>query len=96
MLLFVIFPVLVKKEVERADPDGRIGPDSTIEVMYIAVHRSKDALFALSFFLVMALVVFSTLIYFVERGVWDSTLGTFVTADGEYEGGRVRERERRS
>lgn len=51
--------------------------------MYIAVHRSKDALFALSFFLVMALVIFSTLIYFVERGVWDSNLGTFVTADGE-------------
>jgi hypothetical protein len=53
--------------------------------MYIAVHRSKDALFALSFFLVMALVIFSTLIYFVERGVWDSNLGTFVTADGEHD-----------
>ena len=51
--------------------------------MYIAVHRSKDALFALSFFLVMAIVIFSTLIYFVERGVWDNNLGTFVTADGE-------------
>lgn len=56
---------------------------STIEVMYIAVHRSKDALVALSFFLVMALVVFSTLIYFAERGTWDSTLETFISADGE-------------
>lgn len=55
---------------------------STIEVMYIAIHRSKDALLALAFFIAMALVVFSTLIYFAERGVWDGTLGTFVDAEG--------------
>ncbi|KAJ9091273.1 hypothetical protein QFC19_009183 [Naganishia cerealis] len=50
--------------------------------MYIAIHRSKDALLALAFFICMALVVFSTLIYFAERGVWDVTLGTFVDAEG--------------
>lgn len=59
-----------------------IRTDSTIEVMYIAIHRSKDALLALAFFICMALVVFSTLIYFAERGVWDGTLGTFVDAEG--------------
>ena len=51
--------------------------------MYIAIHRSKDALLALAFFIAMALVVFSTLIYFAERGVWDGVLGTFVDAEGE-------------
>ncbi|KAG9048633.1 hypothetical protein FS837_012342 [Tulasnella sp. UAMH 9824] len=55
----------------------------TIEVMYIAVMRSKEALFALAFFVGMALVVFSTLLYFAERGTWDDTLGTFVNSDGD-------------
>jgi potassium voltage-gated channel Shal-related subfamily D member 2 len=52
--------------------------------MYVATHKSKDALLALSFFLGMALVVFSTLIYFAERGTWDANLGTFVNADGMF------------
>ncbi len=51
--------------------------------MYVATHKSKDALLALSFFIGMALVVFSTLIYFAERGTWDANLGTFVSADGK-------------
>lgn len=55
----------------------------TIEVMYVAVMRSKEALFALAFFVGMALVVFSTLLYFAERGTWDETLGTFVNSDGD-------------
>ncbi|KAG8897909.1 hypothetical protein FRB99_007799, partial [Tulasnella sp. 403] len=54
----------------------------TIEVMYLAVKRSKEALFALAFFVGMALVVFSTLLYFAERGTWDQNLGLFVNADG--------------
>ncbi|KAK4689953.1 hypothetical protein P7C73_g170, partial [Tremellales sp. Uapishka_1] len=54
----------------------------TIEVMYVAVYRSKDALLALSFFILLVLIIFSTLIYFAERGTWDSTLGAFVDADG--------------
>lgn len=55
----------------------------TIEVMYVAVQRSKDALVALSFFILLVLVLFSTLIYFAERGTWDATLGGFVDADGD-------------
>ena len=55
----------------------------TIEVMYVAVRRSKDALVALSFFILLVLVFFSTLIYFAERGTWDANLGAFVDVDGD-------------
>ncbi|WVQ78074.1 hypothetical protein IAT38_000155 [Cryptococcus sp. DSM 104549] len=55
----------------------------TIEVMYVAVRRSKDALWALTFFIILVLVLFSTLIYFAERGTWDASLGVFVDPDGE-------------
>lgn len=55
----------------------------TIEVMYVAVRRSKDALVAISYFIFLVLVLFSTLIYFAERGVWDATLGAFVDPDGD-------------
>ncbi|KZV99977.1 voltage-gated potassium channel [Exidia glandulosa HHB12029] len=55
----------------------------TIEVMFLSFKRSKDVLLALSFFLVTTLVIFSTLIYFAERGVWDDALSTFVDSDGE-------------
>ncbi|KAH7097555.1 voltage-gated potassium channel [Auriculariales sp. MPI-PUGE-AT-0066] len=55
----------------------------TIEVMFMSFKRSKDILLALSFFLVTALIIFSTLIYFAERGVWDDTLNTFVDANGD-------------
>ncbi|KZT51867.1 voltage-gated potassium channel [Calocera cornea HHB12733] len=54
----------------------------TIEVMYISIQRSADALLALSFFVVMILVVFSTLLYFAERGTWDPALEEFIDADG--------------
>lgn len=36
---------------------------STIEVMYLSFRRSKDALLALGFFVLMVVVVFSTLLY---------------------------------
>jgi potassium voltage-gated channel Shal-related subfamily D protein 2 len=55
----------------------------TIEVMYVAVQRSKDALVALAFFILLVLVLFSTLIYFAERGTWDAAIGGFVDADGD-------------
>ncbi|KAG9003097.1 hypothetical protein FRB94_003358 [Tulasnella sp. JGI-2019a] len=55
----------------------------TIEVMYLTVKRSQDALFALAFFVMMTLVVFSTLLYFAERGIWDDVIGTFVNSDGD-------------
>jgi voltage-gated potassium channel Kch len=55
----------------------------TIEVMYVAVQRSKDALVALSFFILLVLVFFATLIYFAERGTWDANLQAFIDADGD-------------
>jgi len=55
----------------------------TIEVMYLSFRRSQHALLALAFFVVMVLVVFSTLLYFAERGTWDEVLGTFINSDGD-------------
>ncbi|KAI0297450.1 hypothetical protein B0F90DRAFT_1811118 [Multifurca ochricompacta] len=55
----------------------------TIEVMYLSFRRSKDALLALGFFVLMVVVVFSTLLYFIERGTWDDTLETFINSDGD-------------
>ncbi|KAF9222858.1 voltage-gated potassium channel [Gyrodon lividus] len=55
----------------------------TIEVMYLAIRRSHHALLALSFFIAMLLTVFSTLLYFAERGTWDDTLETFINSDGD-------------
>ncbi|KAF8125082.1 hypothetical protein EV363DRAFT_677447 [Boletus edulis] len=55
----------------------------TIEVMYLAIRRSHHALLALSFFIAMLLTVFSTLLYFAERGIWDDTLETFINSDGD-------------
>lgn len=54
----------------------------TIEVMMMAFRRSGDALSALFFFTVTCVVLFSTLLYFAERGIWDETLETFVASDG--------------
>lgn len=55
----------------------------TIEVMYLSVRRSQHALLAISFFVVMVLTIFSTLLYFAERGTWDTTLETFINTDGD-------------
>jgi len=55
----------------------------TIEVMYLSFRRSKDALLALGFFVLMVVIVFSTLLYFIERGTWDNTLETFINSDGD-------------
>ncbi|KAI8353353.1 hypothetical protein BD560DRAFT_375802 [Blakeslea trispora] len=54
----------------------------TIEVMMMAFKRSGDALSALFFFTVTCIVLFSTLLYFAERGIWDETLETFVDSEG--------------
>lgn len=54
----------------------------TIEVMMMAFRRSGDALSALFFFTVTCVVLFSTLLYFAERGIWDETLQAFVASDG--------------
>lgn len=50
--------------------------------MILSTRRSKHALLALSFFVSMALIVFSTLLYFAERGTWDDGLETFVDPEG--------------
>jgi len=55
----------------------------TIEVMYLSVRRSQHALLAIGFFVIMILTVFSTLLYFAERGTWDEVLGTFINSDGD-------------
>ncbi|KIM34880.1 hypothetical protein M413DRAFT_79961 [Hebeloma cylindrosporum] len=55
----------------------------TMEVMYLSVRRSQHALLAIGFFVMMILTVFSTLLYFAERGAWDELLGTFINADGD-------------
>ncbi|KAG2205792.1 hypothetical protein INT47_003975 [Mucor saturninus] len=54
----------------------------TIEVMVIAFRRSRDALYALFFFLITCVVLFSTLLYFAERGTWDDNLQTFIDPSG--------------
>ena len=69
--------------------------------MYLSFRRAQDALLALGFFVLMVVVVFSTLLYvqsfssclcqliycilryFIERGTWDDTLGTFINSDGD-------------
>ncbi|KAH6883633.1 hypothetical protein BKA70DRAFT_1575439 [Coprinopsis sp. MPI-PUGE-AT-0042] len=55
----------------------------TIEVMWLSVHRSQHALLAIGFFVIMILTVFSTLLYFIERGTWDDILETFINSDGD-------------
>ncbi|KAF9410445.1 hypothetical protein BGZ94_001643 [Podila epigama] len=53
----------------------------TIEVMIVAIKRSMDALSALFFFLVTGTMLFSTLLYFAERGEWDETRQLFLDAN---------------
>jgi len=51
--------------------------------MFLSFRRSKDALLALGFFVLMVVIVFSTLLYFIERGAWDNTLEVFINSDGD-------------
>lgn len=55
----------------------------TIEVMYLSIRRSRHALLAIGFFAFFVVILFSTLLYFAERGTWDSTLDTFINSDGD-------------
>ncbi|KAL1918073.1 uncharacterized protein VTP21DRAFT_3339 [Calcarisporiella thermophila] len=55
----------------------------TIEVLFIAMGRSADALGALLFFMVGTVIIFSTLLYFAERGVWDAATNTFLNSQGK-------------
>ncbi|KAI1317703.1 hypothetical protein EDD11_008009 [Mortierella claussenii] len=53
----------------------------TIEVMIVAIKRSMDALSALFFFLITGTMLFSTLLYFAERGEWDEARQVFIDAN---------------
>ncbi|KAF9365438.1 hypothetical protein BGX34_010065, partial [Mortierella sp. NVP85] len=53
----------------------------TIEVMIVAIKRSMDALSALLFFLITGVMLFSTLLYFAERGEWDEDRQVFIDAN---------------
>ncbi|KAG0044440.1 hypothetical protein BGZ83_010334 [Gryganskiella cystojenkinii] len=53
----------------------------TIEVMIVAIKRSMDALSALFFFLITGTMLFSTLLYFAERGEWDEDRQKFIDAN---------------
>ncbi|KAK7437720.1 hypothetical protein VKT23_018436 [Stygiomarasmius scandens] len=55
----------------------------TIEVMYLSVRRSQHALAAIGFFVLMVLSVWSTVLYFIERGTWDPTLETYLNSEGD-------------
>ncbi|KAI9164290.1 hypothetical protein H9P43_008119 [Blastocladiella emersonii ATCC 22665] len=54
----------------------------SIEVLIIALKRSLDALSALVFFTVITVTLFSTLLYFAERGTWDPAVSGFVDKFG--------------
>ncbi|KAF5338275.1 hypothetical protein D9611_014626 [Ephemerocybe angulata] len=52
-------------------------------LMSLSVRRSQHALLAIGFFVVMILTVFSTLLYFAERGTWDEVMDAFINSDGD-------------
>ena len=54
-----------------------------LEVMYLAIRKSGAALLALSFFILLVLAIASTLLFFAERGEWNSELGLFVDEMGD-------------
>ncbi|KAG9066195.1 hypothetical protein KI688_001416 [Linnemannia hyalina] len=49
--------------------------------MIVAIKRSMDALSALFFFLITGTMLFSTLLYFAERGEWDDARQVFIDAN---------------
>ncbi|KAJ1720155.1 hypothetical protein LPJ53_005177 [Coemansia erecta] len=56
----------------------------SIEVMIVAIKRSADALLAFLLFVTLTVLLFSTLMYFAERGTWDDERQAFLTSEGEY------------
>lgn len=55
----------------------------SIEVMIVAIKRSADALLAFLLFVTLTVLLFSTLMYFAERGTWDEEKQEFLTSEGE-------------
>lgn len=57
----------------------KIGKYSTnTQLMVTAMSRSQEALVLLVFFLAVAMILFSTLMYTMEQGVWDDAQGCHV------------------
>ncbi|KAJ1738649.1 hypothetical protein LPJ55_005584 [Coemansia sp. RSA 990] len=56
----------------------------SIEVMIVAIKRSSDALLAFLLFVTLTVLLFSTLMYFAERGTWNEERQAFLTSEGEY------------
>jgi hypothetical protein len=50
--------------------------------MFIAMKKSADALMTILFFQFFTIVIFSTLLYFAERGTWNEATARFEIADG--------------
>ena len=55
----------------------------SMDAMFIALKKSKDALLAILFFQFFVIIIFSTLIYFFERGTMDQIDKKFKAIDGE-------------
>ncbi|KAI3631885.1 hypothetical protein MIR68_010073 [Amoeboaphelidium protococcarum] len=53
-----------------------------IRVGLLAIRRSKDAVFMLLLFLILSLLITSTLMYWAERGQWDQQEREWVRPDG--------------
>lgn len=53
----------------------------SLDAMFIAIKKSTDALLAILFFQFFMIVVFSTLIFFFERGTFDEEAGCYLIAD---------------
>ncbi|RKP08934.1 hypothetical protein THASP1DRAFT_29278 [Thamnocephalis sphaerospora] len=76
--LFRVFRVYRHSSLLQATHLGQL----SIEVMIVAIKRSTDALSALLFFMLMTIIIFSSILYFAERGVWDDDRRMFLTSDG--------------
>lgn len=52
------------------------------DAFLIAIRKSRDTLVAIAAFQALLIIIFSTLIYLVERGEWDGLRRQFVGKDG--------------
>jgi hypothetical protein len=58
---------------------------SGLNIMFRSVSRSVSGLFLLTFFMLQALMIFSTLMWAIERGTWDMDKGCYTR---ELDGGK--------
>ncbi|KAJ1983219.1 hypothetical protein H4R34_001419 [Dimargaris verticillata] len=58
----------------------------SVEVLLIAMRRSMEALIVLGLFIVLALLIFGTLLYYIERGTYDPTAAQFTDVLGNKSG----------